>query len=74
MPTVDVFDTAKDTVGSIELDESVFGVEVREHLFHAVVRFQMAKKRAGTHATKGRALISGGGKKPFRQKGTGRAR
>jgi large subunit ribosomal protein L4 len=74
MPTVDVFDTAKGTVGSLELDESVFGVEVREHLFHAVVRFQMAKKRAGTHATKGRALISGGGKKPFRQKGTGRAR
>jgi len=74
MPTLNVYDTAKETVGSIELDASVFGVEVREHLFHAAVRYQMAKKRQGTHATKGRALISGGGKKPFRQKGTGRAR
>lgn len=74
MPTLDVYDTAKEAVGSIELDASVFGVEVREHLFHAAVRYQMAKKRAGTHATKGRALVSGGGKKPFRQKGTGRAR
>jgi len=74
MPTLDVYDTAKEAVGSIELDATVFGVEVREHLFHAAVRYQMAKKRAGTHATKGRASISGGGKKPFRQKGTGRAR
>lgn len=74
MPTLDVFDTAKEAVGSIELDAAIFGVEVREHLFYTAVRYQMAKKRAGTHATKGRALISGGGKKPFRQKGTGRAR
>ena len=74
MPTLNIFDTDKEAVGSIDLDASVFGVEVREHLFHAAVRYQMAKKRAGTHATKGRALISGGGKKPFRQKGTGRAR
>lgn len=74
MTTLDVYDVSKETVGSIELDASVFGVEVREHLFHAAVRYQMAKRRAGTHATKGRALISGGGKKPFRQKGTGRAR
>lgn len=74
MTTLDVYDVSKETVGSIELDASVFGVEVREHLFYAAVRYQMAKRRAGTHATKGRALISGGGKKPFRQKGTGRAR
>ena len=74
MPTLDVFDTSKETVGSIELDAAVFGVEVREHLFYTAVRYQMAKRRSGTHATKGRALISGGGKKPFRQKGTGRAR
>lgn len=74
MPTLEIYDTAKESVGSVELDASVFGVEVREHLFYDAVRYQMAKKRAGTHATKGRALISGGGKKPFRQKGTGRAR
>ncbi len=74
MTTLDVYDVSKETVGSIELDAAVFGVEVREHLFYAAVRYQMAKRRAGTHATKGRALISGGGKKPFRQKGTGRAR
>ena len=47
---------------------------MKEHLFHAAVRYQMAARRAGTHATKGRAQVSGGGKKPFRQKGTGRAR
>ena len=74
MPTLDVYDTNRESVGSIDLEASVFGVEVREHLFHAVVRYQLAKRRSGTHATKGRALISGGGKKPFRQKGTGRAR
>ncbi len=74
MPSVEVFDLSKATVGSIELDSSIFGVEVRVHLFHAAVRYQLAKRRSGTHATKGRALVSGGGKKPFRQKGTGRAR
>jgi large subunit ribosomal protein L4 len=74
MPTLDVYDTNREAVGSIDLEATVFGVEVREHLFHAVVRYQLAKRRQGTHATKGRALISGGGKKPFRQKGTGRAR
>jgi len=74
MPTLEVYDANRESVGSIDLDAAVFGVEVREHLFHAVVRYQLAKRRQGTHATKGRALISGGGKKPFRQKGTGRAR
>jgi large subunit ribosomal protein L4 len=74
MPTLDIYDTNREAVGSIDLEATVFGVEVREHLFHAVVRYQLAKRRQGTHATKGRALISGGGKKPFRQKGTGRAR
>ena len=74
MPTLDVYNTSRETVGSIELNDSVFGAEVKEHLFHAVVRYQMAKRRAGTHAVKGRAQISGGGKKPYRQKGTGRAR
>ena len=74
MPTLDVHNTSKETVGSIELNDVVFSAEVKEHLFHAVVRYQMAKRRAGTHSVKGRAMISGGGKKPYRQKGTGRAR
>ena len=74
MPTVNIYTTGKKKKGSIDLDESVFGAEVREHLFHALVRYQLAARRAGTHATKGRAQVAGGGKKPYRQKGTGRAR
>ena len=74
MSTVPVYNLNRDEVGSVELDASVFGAKVREHLFHTAVRYQLAKRRAGTHSTKGRASISGGGKKPFRQKGTGRAR
>lgn len=74
MPSIQIYDLEKEVAGELELDASVFGVEVREHLFHAAVRYQMAKRRQGTHSTKGRASISGGGKKPFRQKGTGRAR
>ena len=74
MPTVDVYNLEREKVGSLDLSDSVFGVEVREHLFHAAVRYQLAKRRAGTHSTKGRAEVSGGGKKPHRQKGTGRAR
>ncbi|MCB9777337.1 MAG: 50S ribosomal protein L4 [Alphaproteobacteria bacterium] len=74
MPTVDMYNTAREKVGSIDLDEAVFGAEVKPHLFHTVVRYQLAKRRAGTHATKTRAQVSGGGKKPWRQKGTGRAR
>ncbi len=61
-------------VGEIELDDSVFGVEVREHLLHLAVRKQLAARRQGTHAVKRRSEVSGGGKKPFKQKGTGRAR
>ena len=74
MATVDVYNLAKEKVGSAELSEAVFGVEVKEHLFHLVVRAQLAARRAGTHATKQRAMVAGGGKKPWRQKGTGRAR
>ena len=74
MPTVDVYNLDREKVGSLELSDDVFGVEVREHLFHAAVRYQLAKRRAGTHSTKGRAEVAGGGKKPYRQKGTGRAR
>ena len=71
---VNIVDLNNSPVGSIELDDAIFGVEVREHLFWEVINWQRAKRRAGTHKVKGRSEVSGGGKKPFRQKGTGRAR
>ena len=74
MPKVEIVNLEKESVGSLELDEAVFGVEVMEHLFHAAVRYQLAKRRAGTHQVKERADVRGGGRKPYRQKGTGRAR
>ncbi len=74
MPSVTVYNTAKKKVGSCDLPDAVFGVEVKEHLFWTVVRYQMAKRRQGSHKVKNRAEVSGGGRKPFRQKGTGRAR
>lgn len=74
MPTIDVFNVSHDKVGSVELDGAVFGAEVKEHLFHMAVRYQLAARRQGTHATKRRAEVSGGGRKPLKQKGSGRAR
>lgn len=74
MGQVNVLNMNREVVGSVELDPAVFNDEIRAHLYHAVVRYQMAKRRSGTHATKGRAMVSGGGRKPYRQKGTGRAR
>ena len=74
MANVDVKSIAGKKAGSIELDASVFEVEIRPDLFHAEVRRQLAGRRAGTHSTKNRAFVSGGGAKPHRQKGTGRAR
>ncbi len=74
MPVMDVYNTAHEKVGSVALDDTVFSVEVKEHLFHMVVRWQLAARRQGTHATKRRAEVSGGGRKPWKQKGTGRAR
>ncbi len=74
MATVDVYNQSREQVGTAELDDAIFGVEVKEHLFHAVVRQQLANRRAGTHKTKGRSEVRGGGRKPYRQKGTGRAR
>ena len=61
-------------VGEITLDPSIFGVEVRQDLLHRMVNYQLAKRRAGTHKTQTRCEVSGTGKKPWRQKGTGRAR
>ena len=74
MPTLPVFNTNKEEVTQIDLSADVFGAEVREWLFYDAVRYQLAKRRSGNHAVKSRAQVSGGGKKPFRQKGTGRAR
>jgi len=74
MATVDVFDMKKNKVEEMELDDAVFNTDVREYLIHEAVKIQLANRRAGTVAVKNRALVSGSGKKPFRQKGTGGAR
>lgn len=74
MPTVDIFNLKRDKVGSIDLPDAVFGVEVRENLMHEVVTAQLASKRAGTHAAKERAAVRGSTHKIYKQKGTGRAR
>jgi len=74
MPTIDVYNINREKVSEIALDDTVFGADVKEHLLYAVVRYQMAKKRQGTHKVKTRSEVSGGGRKPWRQKGTGRAR
>jgi large subunit ribosomal protein L4 len=74
MATLELKKAGKGKGGSVELDPAVFEAAVKPHLFHAEVRRQLAKRRAGTHATKNRALVSGGGIKPWKQKGTGRAR
>lgn len=72
---LDIYDinTAKAS-GSVEVDDSIFGAPVKEYLYWEVVNWQRARRRAGTAYTKGRSDVSGGGKKPFKQKGTGRAR
>ena len=70
----DVINLEKKNVGSVELPDNVFGLDVRGDILHCVVRWQLAKRRAGTHKTKGISEISGTTKKPFRQKGTGSAR
>ena len=74
MATVAVFDIANNKVGDIELNESIFGVEMNAGLLHQAVLMQLAAQRLGTHATKTRSFVRGGGRKPWKQKGTGRAR
>jgi len=74
MAVVKIYDTSKKEVGEIELSPDVFEVEVKPEILNQVVRQKRATMRAGTHATKNRAVIAGGGRKPWRQKGTGRAR
>jgi len=74
MATVDVKDLDGKGVGSVELDEAWFGVQPNVPVMHQVVTAQLAARRAGTQSTKTRAEVSGGGAKPWRQKGTGRGR
>lgn len=74
MPKVDVKNLKNQVVGSIELSEEVFAAPVNEGLIHEAVKQYLASNRAGTHSTKTRAEVSGSGRKPWKQKGTGRAR
>ena len=74
MATLAVYDIANQKVSELEVDERVFGVEIQPALFYDVVRHDLATQRKGTAATKNRTLVRGGGAKPWKQKGTGRAR
>jgi large subunit ribosomal protein L4 len=74
MPVAGVYDIENKRVAEIELSEAVFGAPVNEDVIYEVVRMQMASRRSGTASTKGRSDVSGSNKKPWRQKGTGRAR
>ena len=74
MANVSVYNIEGKEVGSIELNDNIFGVEVNEHLVHMAVVAQLANKRQGTQSTKTRSEVRGGGRKPWRQKGTGHAR
>lgn len=74
MASVDVINQKGEKVNSIELDDTVFNAEIRDTLVQRVIVWQLAKRRSGTASTKTRGQVSGGGKKPWRQKGTGRAR
>lgn len=74
MASVDVINQKGEKVDTVELAESVFGADIKEHLVHEVVVWQLAKRRSGNASTKTRGQVRGGGKKPWRQKGTGRAR
>ena len=74
MANVSVYNMEGNEVGTMELNDAVFGVEVNEHLVHLAVVAQLANKRQGTQKAKTRSEVSGGGRKPWRQKGTGHAR
>lgn len=74
MPKMDVINQEGNVVGSIELKDEVFGIEPNQQCMYDAIVMQLASRRQGTHCTKGRSEVSGGGRKPYRQKGTGRAR
>ena len=74
MATVAVCNSKNEQIGEIELNDEIFNVQVKSHLLHEVVVMQLAKRRSGSASTKGRSEVRGGGRKPWRQKGTGRSR
>lgn len=74
MPKVALYNVSGQQIGDIELSDNVFGAEINQHVVYEVVKNQLANKRQGTQSAKTRAEVRGGGKKPWRQKGTGRAR
>lgn len=74
MPKVSVYNVEGSQVGELELDDGIFGIEPNTHVLHSAVVLQQASLRQGTHKTKGRSEVRGGGRKPWKQKGTGRAR
>ena len=74
MATLDVVTSANKKAGKVDLDPAIFEAPIRPHLLHAEVRRQLSARRAGTHSSKNRSRVNGGGAKPYRQKGTGRAR
>jgi len=74
MATLPIYNLNREEVGQIEVADDIFAAEVRRHLFYEVIKWQLACRRAGTASTKGRSEVRGGGQKPYRQKGTGRAR
>src|SRR5210317_1478936 len=74
MAVTEVYNTDNKKVGEVELNDALFGLKVKKHILHDVVKMQLANRRAGTASTKTRTEVRGGGAKPYRQKGTGRAR
>lgn len=74
MPSIAVFNMNRQQVGEVQLSDTVFNAEVKEHLLHLALRIQLANRRAGTVKTKTRSEVAGSGRKPFKQKGTGGAR
>lgn len=74
MPKVALYNISGQQIGDIELNDNVFGIEVNQHVLYEAVKNQLANKRQGTQSAKTRAEVRGGGRKPWRQKGTGRAR
>lgn len=74
MPKVDLYNMKGETIGEIELNDNIFGIDVNKNAMHLAVQNQLANKRQGTQSTKTKSEVRGGGAKPWRQKGTGRAR
>ena len=73
MPKVALYNQSGEQIGEVELNDSIFGIEPNKHVLFEAIIMQRASMRQGTHKTKGRSEVRGGGRKPWRQKGTGRA-